>query len=69
MGRNTIDEYYLTEQDEPTVRVQLGSHQGAAAQRPRQAVTASGASGPRPKSRLKRRLRAIRRAAGLVLTA
>ncbi len=68
MGRNTIDEYYLTEQDEPTVRVRLGA-QGVAAQRPRQAATAAGAPGARPKSRLWRRLRAIRWAAGLVLTA
>jgi hypothetical protein len=69
MGRITIDEYYLTEQDEPTVRVQLGSQQGPAAQRSRQAATSGAGSRPRPTSRLRRRLRAIRRAAGLVLSA
>ncbi len=68
MGLMRIDEYYLTEQDEPTVRVQLAAH-GVAAPRPRQEVTAGGASGPRHRSRLRRRLRAIRRAASLVLTA
>ena len=68
MGRTTIDEYYLTEQDETTVRVQLGA-QGVAAQRPRPAATASGAPGPRPKRGILRRFRAIRRVAGLVLTA
>ncbi|HEY5627888.1 MAG TPA: hypothetical protein VIR16_00120 [Candidatus Limnocylindrales bacterium] len=68
MGRITIDEYYLTEQDEPRVRLQLGA-QGVAARRPRQTATASGAHGPRPRRGIRRRLRAIRRAAGLILTA
>lgn len=68
MGQITIDEYYLTEQDEPTVRVHLGA-QGLAAPRPRQPANAGSASGRRRGGGLRRRLRAIRRAAGLVLTA
>lgn len=65
----TLDEYYLSEQDEPTVAVQLAVLRArtAGAASPGADAVIWAPSAPRPS--LRRRLRVLYRAAGVALIA